>query len=129
MTAERPPVDPKATPLFHLVMVSEGGDWPEVHDFLTRDELVAFLKGVKRSLPTRAYIFCGRRLLLSKGPYRCLLDDVDRIPLFDVKVCYEPDPDDYLWDDPVKEPDSRHVAFLKSLKSGELDRREAPEPQ
>jgi hypothetical protein len=126
MSAEATSVDPKATPLFHLVIVGEDGDWPEVHKFLSRDKLVAFLKAVKPSFPTRAYIFCGRRLFISKGPYRCLLDGKeDPIALFDVKVCREPDPDDFLWDDPVEEPDPGYVAFLKSLEPSEPDRGKA----
>ena len=75
----------------------------------------------------KTHIFYGRRLFLSKGPYRCLLDGADRIPLFDVNVCYEPDPDDYLLDDPVKGPDPDYLAFSKSLESGEADPGEEPE--
>jgi hypothetical protein len=94
--------DPSTTSLFYLVLVREDADWPELHTFSTRDALVAFLKDVKSGCRVRAYIFRGRRLLLSKGPHRCLLDGQEPpIPLFGTKVCRQPDPDDYLWDDPL----------------------------
>jgi hypothetical protein len=76
---------------FYLVLVREGWDWPEVHEFPNRDELVAFLKGVRRSASRaiNGFIFYGSRLYFSKGtnPFRYLLDgDQDPIALFDVSL-------------------------------------------
>ena len=63
-------------------MVREGHEWPELHAFPSLDDLVAFLKNVKSLLAIRAYIFRGRRLRISKGPYRYLLDGNEKpIPL------------------------------------------------
>ena len=89
-----------------------------------------FLKGVRSCLRVRAHLFCGRRLYISKGPFRYLLDGKeDPIPLFDAVVCREPDPEDYLLDEPVPEPDPSYSDYLKSLESAEAERGRAPNPE
>jgi hypothetical protein len=114
MTEKETAVDVEATPLFHVVLAWDG-EWPVVKSFSTRTEFVAYLKRVQNR-PTRAFVFCGRRLLISKGPYRCLLDGEEApIPLFEVRVCGEADPEDYLWDDPV-EVDPDYAAALASVR-------------
>src|SRR5690242_12733746 len=85
-------------PLFHVVLARED-EWPQVKSFASREELVAYLGRLKKHGPTRAYLFCGRRLFISKGPHRCLLDgDEAPLPLYETKVCRVADPDDYLED-------------------------------
>jgi hypothetical protein len=126
MTAESTPVDPDP---FHLLTVREGNEWPEINAFPTLGDLVAFLKKVRSPLAIRAYLFRGRRLRISKGPYRYLLDGQEKpIPLFDVVVCDEPDPDDYLWEEPEAEPPPGFEDFIREM-SDEAKRRQPPKPE
>jgi hypothetical protein len=117
---------------YYLLLAREGWDWPDVHEFPNRDELVAFLKGVRKSA-TRAikgFIFYGRRLYFSKGtyPFRFLLDgEEDPIALFDVEVSREPDPEDFLHDEPISEPDPEFETFLRE-QMDEAKRRQPPKP-
>jgi hypothetical protein len=126
MTAESTPVDPDP---FHLLTVREGHEWPELHAFPNLDDLVAFLKQVRSSLAIRAYIFRGHRLRISKGPYRYLLNEKEEpIPLFDVELCDEPDPNDYLWEEPAVEPNPGFEEFLREQLEEEK-RRQPPKPE
>jgi hypothetical protein len=127
--------NPTTTPgHYYLLLAREGWDWPDVHEFPDRDELAAFLKGVRRSA-TRAmkgFMFYGSRLYFSKGtdPFRYLLDGKeDPIPLFDVEVSREPDPEDFLHDDPDPEPDPELEAYLREQLDEGKRRRQPPKPE
>jgi hypothetical protein len=132
-----PTMNPEPSPSnpahYYLLLVREGWDWPEVHEFPNRDELVVFLKGVRRSSlhAIKGFIFHGHRLYFSKGtyPFRYLLDgDQDPIPLFDVEISREPDPEDYLHDEPIPEPDPDFEAFLRS-QLDQAKKAQGPEPE
>jgi hypothetical protein len=50
------------------------------------------------------------------------------IPLFDVELCDEPDPNDYLWEEPEAEPPPGFEDFIREM-SDEAKRRQPPKPE
>jgi hypothetical protein len=89
------PIDPVTQmevkePPYLLVLVNESHGAISVESFESRSDMVVKLRRLIDK-GYRAFVFQGRRLGISKGPHRFLLDGDEQIPLFEIKMVVEED--------------------------------------
>lgn len=89
----------ETTPEYHVVILTHDGSFI-TESFDTLPDLVARLKTlIDRDVSVSC--FKGRRLQISKPPYRYLLTPESNVPLWDVPENVEPDDSGYLGVDPA----------------------------
>lgn len=83
---EAPPEAP-----YWAVIVNEGAGTITTEEFASRPDLVGRLRRLLGRQGYRAHVFQGRRLGISRGPHRFLMDGKDQIPLFEIRPAEEED--------------------------------------
>ena len=108
-----PPTPPEP---YWVVLLNESSGQATAEDYPQRSELVARLRKLA-GRGYRAFVFQGRRLKISKPPYRYLIDGTVQIPLFEVKLVADEDESGSLDNPPEGEQDPVYRSItLKALE-------------
>lgn len=111
-----PPPPPPPPPVYNLVVVHEESGNIGVEVFTGehgRSDLVGRLRKLVQQGGRRVFVFEGRRLGISKPPYRYLIDGKEQIPLFEIKLDVEEDETGSLDNAPEMEQDPVYRAITR----------------
>lgn len=104
LQAMRQQAEEDTKPRWHLVEIPEG-EFPQLHAFMTLDDLVEYLKEVIEAGHGRVFPFYGERMHISHGPLRHLMiGGREPIPLFELPETLLIDETGYVGD-PEDEPE------------------------